>query len=423
MSSKSPAPLPEIFFDYGKGNYIIELQPGRFVRMSGSDIKNQLLTRGINCNKQDDLGLSEGDRLLAKSQCTKYVDYAGPLAGYKSGFYLMAGNKRVLVTESTNPVAPGKSAKMPFIETFFGQLLDLQEEYFYSWLKLRWQTLRAGVFAPSQLLVLAGPAGCGKTFAQWIITQLLGGRSAKPYAYMTGTTNFNEDLAEAEHLVMGDEEASYDIRTRKKFAARIKQMCVEPEMWIQGKGKKAITLETRRTLTHTVNDEGEHLLVIPPLDSDMAGKITLLRCFPATCLEADRAQNQKRVFAELPALARHLKDWKMNPRIKDDRFGVKSFHEKSLLEFLTDSAPEQQLLVIIDDVIFGKANSVEVWQDSAESLKVELLNSRHAATINRLLDWPAATGTYLARLANKLPNRFTAKRSNGKNSWLIKKEK
>ena len=163
MSSKSPAPLPEIFFDYGKGNYIIELQPGRFVRMSGSDIKNQLLTRGINCNKQDDLGLSEGDRLLAKSQCTKYVDYAGPLAGYKSGFYLMAGNKRVLVTESTNPVAPGKSAKMPFIETFFGQLLDLQEEYFYSWLKLRWQTLRAGVFAPSQLLVLAGPAGCGKT--------------------------------------------------------------------------------------------------------------------------------------------------------------------------------------------------------------------------------------------------------------------
>ncbi|HWC60307.1 MAG TPA: DUF5906 domain-containing protein [Verrucomicrobiae bacterium] len=419
----SKVKLPEIFFALNGGSYFMELIPGKFVPLSSSDVKSHLQLQGHNTDLKNDEGLSHGNEIIAKAQIHKYVDYAGPLAGYEAGFYTMPGNKRVLVTDSVRPVKPGKSKKCPRIETFLGELFDNQGEYVLAWLKIALESLLRGNFMPGQLLVLAGPPGCGKTFFQWFVTQLLGGRSAKPYRYMTGQTQFNSDLAQAEHLPMGDVAASYDIRSRKNFASQIKEFCVEPEMSIHGKGKEAITLQTFRRLTLSVNDEPEHLLIIPPLDNDISDKIILTKCNHAT-LSEDRNENQAEFLGELPAFAAMLADWKIPKAIKDSRFGVRAFHHPDLLDVVEGSAPEHQLLSIIDEVLWANDTKEDVsfWKGSAEQLKVRLMNTPHASTISRLLYWPAACGTYLARLKQKMPKRFVATKSKGKTGWVIWKE-
>src|SRR5204862_7823749 len=89
-----------------------------------------------------------------------------------------------------------------------------QLSYGFAWLKVAYEALRAGVWRPGPALALAGPRNCGKSLLQQLITLILGGRSAKPYRYMRGGTEFNADLFGAEHLCIEDEHCSTDIRSR-----------------------------------------------------------------------------------------------------------------------------------------------------------------------------------------------------------------
>lgn len=417
-----PLKLPEIYFDLRTSGFLMELIPGQFVALSESQVKDQLRLDGVeDLDVKDPSGLSKGNRMLAVAMRKKYVHYAGPLAGHKTGLYEMPGGKLILVTEPCKPTEPGKSSHCPNISNFIAQLCNqdtAQINTVLSWLKVALKSLRNGNFVPGQLLVLAGPPACGKTFFQWLVTQLFGGRSAKPYRYMTGQTQFNSDLAQAEHLPMGDVSASYDIRSRKNFASQIKEFCVEPEMSIHGKGKEAITLWTFRRLTLSVNNEPEHMLIIPPLDSDMLDKITLILCAHAD-LDEDRNENQKVFLKELPNFAAFLNEFTIPKPIRCPRFGVKSFHHPALLQIVAESAPEMQLLSVVDSVKpWGKPE--EFWHGTAEELKILLLKSEHYQTVSTLLNWTAACGTYLDRLSRKFPDRFSRRINRGKTVWTIR---
>lgn len=421
---KKEPPKREIFFDWNSKNFWMELYPEHFVPLSDSQIKDQLKLDGIDdMDVRDSSGLTKGARMLAVAQRKNAIHYAAPLAGYKAGIYDMSGGKRVLVTESCRPVQPGKSKKIPRIEKFLAELCGSQHVHIIGWLKVAYESLLRGDFMPGQLLILAGPTGCGKTFLQWLITQLLGGRFAQPYDYMAGKTNFNEDLAKAEHLAMGDEESSFDIRSRLRFAAQIKRFCVEPSLRIHGKGKEAITLETFRRLSMGVNSEPEKMLVIPPLDADIVDKLTLIKCERAE-LSQDRTENQKVFSSELPNLAAFLLDWKIPKPLRDPRFGVKAFHHPELVQIVSGSSPEMQLLTILDEVLWNHTHYIDgFWRGSAEQLKIELYGSKHSSTAHQLFDkWAAACGSYLARLKQKFPERFESTTSKGKTVWKIRKE-
>jgi len=389
----------------------VQLVPGRFFNLNERKLLHQLNRLGYFLDADDVASIT------AKAMVDNYVDYAGPLAGYPAGLHVV-NSRRVLVTEGVRPIAP-KPGKTPRMDAFLGELLRDEAEAFIGWLKVAYETLEEGDFRPGQMLVLAGPAGCGKNFLQWLITQILGGRCANPFRYMTDQTPFNADLAKAEHLACGDVMASFDIRTRKRIAARIKELCVEPEMSVHAKGKDAtLTMQTYRRLTVSLNHEPEHMLFVPPLDDDMMGKISLLRCYPAK-LSPKRMDNQSHFLKELPAFVHQFKTWKLPARLADTRFGVRSFHDKELLFLCTDNSPQQQLLTVIDEVLFADQDGSPVWTGSAETLKVTLQDSRHSNTVSQLLSWSAATGTYLSRLATVFPDRFKMTRSQGKNRWTI----
>jgi hypothetical protein len=417
--------LPEIYFDWNREKFWCGgLVPGRFIPQTDPKMKNRLQMAGISTELKNDQGLSAGDEFLRRIEVSNGVDYAGPLAGYKAGLMVM-NNRRVLITESVCPVMAGKNQRMPTIEKYLEELLGDtpdQVDVFLSWLKVAYESLLAGDFMPGQLFAFGGPDGCGKTFAQWLITQLFGGRSADPWRYMTDATTFNEDLAFAEHLPMGDKKGSFNHAVRKAMAAQIKEFCVESEMSIHGKNKIAVRLATFRRLTLSFNDEPEHVVIIPPIDLDMRRKITIVKCSQAT-LDKDRPTNARRFTSELPALAKFLHAYRIPKKLQDDRFGVVGWQHPYFLQILNDSAPEMQLLELIEEVLFAEADDeAPFWRGSAETLKVQLLKSPHQDSVRRLLDWsPAACGMALYKLSRKFPDRFDRKVNNGSPVWIIKK--
>src|SRR4030095_11750743 len=117
-----------------------------------------------------------------------------------------------------------------------------QVRYLYGWLKIAYDAVRARVRRPGQGLVLAGVRDCGKSLLQNLITLILGGRSARPYQFMSGLTPFNSDLCEAGHLRMENEQASPDIRARRNFGAQLKNITVIDWQRCHAKNRVAISL-------------------------------------------------------------------------------------------------------------------------------------------------------------------------------------
>jgi mono/diheme cytochrome c family protein len=212
-------------------------------------------------------------------QLERNVTYAGPLSGHKVGVYDMPGG-RVLVTDSPRLIEPKAGSWETLKALLVGLLTDEhfdQTPYLFGWLKVALESLRAGQRRTGQALAIAGPSGCGKSLLQQLITELLGGRMAKPFDFMVGATPFNAHAFTAEHLVIEDEAASSDIRTRRTFGAYLKGIAANTCQSCHAKNRQPVTLTPFWRLSIPLNDEAENLMVLPPLDESLEDKIILLR--------------------------------------------------------------------------------------------------------------------------------------------------
>jgi hypothetical protein len=418
----------KIFYDNRGGSYWWQLSSDRFLSLSSGDVKNHLKRAGIHTEEKDSFGLSVGDRMLGTSQIERHVDYAGPLAGHKAGFFITQGGLRILVTHSVTPPSPGKSRSCPAWEKFLSELIGHtvpQLEIFLGWMQCAYRSLCEGDFRPGQMLTLCGGSDCGKSFLQWLITLVLGGRSAKPYRYMTGNTQFNYDLAGAEHLIMGDEVGSFDIRTRRAFGEQIKDFCVNSEMSIHQKGRDARLLTTFRRLTMSVNDQPESMMVLPPMNDSLRDKLTLLKCEKAE-LSEDRKVNAKTFIAQLPAFVSFLLHWKMPRSVRQTsesrRTGVDAWRHPDLLSILDETSPEHRLdSLIVQAIEF--AEPLAEWRGTAEELESQLRNSKFGFAAEKIFNFSSAAGTYLSRLRMKFPERYKSRTNHGATIWVISADK
>jgi hypothetical protein len=277
---------------------------------------------------------------------------------------------------------------------------------------------------------------------QNLFTLIFGGRSAKPYRYMSGGTQFNADLFGAEHLMIEDEHSSTDIRSRRAFGSNVKQFTSNHTQSCHGKNRQALTLTPFWRVSISVNDEPEAMMVLPPMNDSahdsLSDKIILLSAqkadMPLPTVENEEWQMFWRTLvAELPAFLNFLVNWNIPHELRHPRFGVKAWQHPRLLAALDELAPETRLLVLIDEVIFrGQEIAEDVtvhigdkdkaqWQGTAERLKWRLCdsNSSFGKEAERLLSWPSATGTYLGRLAHKHPDRVKPARTADERNWII----
>lgn len=414
------------YYDTGRKYYWIENDRNAWIEITETSLRRHLRAAGISPNCPDGKIISPMDSKLIELQNKCDVAYAGPLAGHSKGIYEISGN-RILVTSSPKLIPP-KYGKWPLIDALLKNLFDdpphLQRSYVNGWCKVAVAALHARQHRPGQALTIAGPADSGKSLFQMLVTEMLGGRAAKPYRYMRDATDFNGELFGAEHLMIEDEIAATDIRTRRNFGARIKEITVNQTQSFHAKHRQAITLTPLWRLTISLNDEPENLMILPPIDDSLADKMTVLKAHKRRMPMPTQTADQKKAFwdallAELPAFLCYLEQWEIPVELKCERFGITHFHHPELLAAIETLAPETRLLAIIDAEFFlGPVNSV--WDGTAEKLERLLCNGKSSHEAQRLLDWNNATGTYLGRLASKYPNRIQSVRTAQERCWQIK---
>jgi hypothetical protein len=418
---------PPAFYDVHRKTFWIENERGEWIELTERSFERRLSGLGA-CRTRTKGRASHLDNVICHYQRKYDVDYAGPLAGCPKGVREILG-KRILVTSSPRLIVP-KPGEWPTVRTVIENLLGTEQlPYVYGWLKCALDAVRSGRYRPGQALAIAGSADCGKSLLQSLITEILGGRAAKPYGYMSGRTPFNSDLFEAEHLVIEDDVASTDIRARRIFGANIKSVTVNRDQWCHKKGQPPIMLTPCWRLSITVNEEPENLMIFPPIDDSIVDKITLLKAnkcpmpMPTETLE-EREAFWAKLVSELAAFLHFLSEWQIPEALRSSRFGVVHYHHPELLAAINELAPEEQLLSLIDSMLF---QSSSVWQGDAETLTTALCVSTGyfdfgTAQSRRLLNWPNAAGVYLGRLAKRYPQRVECRRTAKQRLWRITKD-
>jgi hypothetical protein len=399
--------IPEMYYENYSFAFQVPDGNGSFARMNETAVKRHLLKLGYKATKHGNL--SEIDSVVNTRMLQNHVSYADALAGFKIGLYDMNG-EHVLVTSSPNYLTP-KPRPFPIIQQLLDNLFGpVQLPYFNGWMKTAVEAFRRGRYQQLQICALCGPPKAGKNRLQeWIITPLLGGRSANPYLSMTGSSNYNLETFKAEHLMLADENPFTDRRVRNHMAAYVKQISANEKRLCHGKYKTAVTLSPRNWLTTSCNDQPEAMMVIPPLETGVSDKIMLfhVRECPMpmpTRTEDEQERFKQTVLSECPAYLDYLLKWRIPEGLRDERFLVATYHNPVLVNMLKWSSDEYQFLQIIDACLFGGAGleARRYWTGTAAKLLVDLSGHGGMKTqIDRLASNPRKCGILLAKLEGK----------------------
>lgn len=373
--------------------------------------------------------LTDLEQAVLDIQSKQNIAYAGPLAGYSRGLARI-NQSNILVTNSPSLIQ-AKSGQWPIISALLEGMLndpiEDQRPYLYGWLRVGVEALYQGKIRPGQALCFAGEAESGKSLVQAIITEILGGRAAKPYQFMTGGTSFNSDAFEAEHLMIEDESASTDIRARRAFGAQLKQITASLDQRCHAKNRTGLVLRPFWRLTISVNDEPENLMVLPPIDPSIEDKIMLFKVhknpmpMPTSSLD-EREAFWRAIVAELPAFLDFILNWTIPPHLMSSRYGITHYHHPEILGSLDELAPEIRLLAIIDQALLNHGKNAQcLFQGSAEELEQKLVGACSAVRPQaaRLLGFTNACGVYLGRLRKRPNARVTSRTITGHTEWTI----
>ena len=417
--SIEPAPelsLPTIYYA-GKSGYAIE-SDGVYIPLSETAVGQHLRKAGLK--KQ------EVSSHLCDIRLSNYVAYVGPVAGHRAGVHLSEdANLPFLVTTGPSLLS-GTPGEWPFLESFFEELLGTgeQKEAVIAWLRQARRNLSAGKRRPLPASVLVGPRNCGKSLFIEVARLALGGRSAPAFAALSGLSSFNSDIIGAELLTIDDEIASRDHRARTALAQGLKKHLFAGNVRAEAKGREPVALRPIQAVVIAVNNEPEHLQVLPTLDDSVADKISLFLCEQAK-LEGldDRDQIARLVRKELPAFVHYLDDSEHPEGLINNRTGCAAWQHPAVVEALHGIAPEERLRELMQQCgeITEAIQQKGFWRGSAADLERLLFEDiRTSRSANSLLRHTSACGNYLGRL--KGSNRATIDRSiyQGIAQWTIR---
>ena len=423
--------LPPLWYDGRTGRYLCQDSAGCWIPVTDRQAKVVTKRAGFNPNNYDALNVSETEAALLSVTTERNVAYAGPLAGWRPGPIEVCG-QRILCTRGPALIAPKRGRWDTLQSLWCDHLADESLEdpehqwrLFAGWLKVAYESLRDGLRRPGQALALAGPADSGKSFSQQIITAILGGRACNPFRYLSGKTAFNSDLIAAEHLAIEDTASSRDIREREAFGQNLKELTVNHDQSLHGKGRDALTVQVFWRVTISLNDEPYALMVLPPLDSNMRDKLILLRarrpaCFPATPDPDHWRTFKARCLAELPAFLHWLTHWEIPAEIRHARYGVASWQHPDLAASLDDLHPYQRLLSLLDLAKPWHDTPAEIeWSGSVEELE-RALRTFDAELTAKIFRGNTSAGILLATCEQRHPGRFSKRTVCGRSVWTIK---
>lgn len=414
---------PIAYYDFNLQKFWRRTSEGTYAIFNETSLRRILKYQTYNWITHDKTCAVYCDRHLMGIQEENYVHWAGELAGFKPGFYEIS-KRRILVTAGPSLIVP-KAGKFPTVMKFISELFGDEANRVFAWLKASLKSLYAGFpFRPAPMLSIAGPADCGKSLFQNLVTEILGGRSAKPYSYLTGQTDFNSDLMSSEHLMIEDDADQTELRFRKHFGSQLKNLAFNETQRRHQKIKDAASVSVFSRVTITMNDEPENLAVMPIIDKSLRDKIILLRAFRATFPYGPedldgRKKYREQLTSELPAFLHWLRSFRVPERMQNRRTGVAGWQDPGLMEELLLATPELALLDLIDrHKPWGF--DFQPFEGTANDLRSILFTKDRSGIAQDLLKWHNATGTYLARLVEHFPKRFSkGEKKNSQTIWKI----
>jgi hypothetical protein len=300
----------------------IDATQSKLTSETSEAIKKILAKEGNALEKKRKVAFTNALNSKVLSIITEFsVNYAGPLAGYQTGFLEMENN-RILVTESPRLIVPVQcdfTIIRIILSNQFGICDDRDDWiYFDAWLKTSVELLYKGTIRPGLILMLCGPKSSGKNLIQdTIITPLLGGRMADPTQYALGCT-FNDAAIGACHLRIADSRA-VDRKSKDRLGAFIKSIAGNKEQELHPKNKPAFTAMPFWRLSMSFNEEKEDLEIVPDLDDEaVAAKMLILHSQKKPIPMGNQYEARAEAIAQaLPGYLYHLMHWEIPERLLD----------------------------------------------------------------------------------------------------------
>jgi hypothetical protein len=397
-------------FYYTGDKYVME-HLGKYIPLKEANVKSHLREFGIK-------GQEQLANMLCQIRIDNFVPYSGAVAGFLPGLHKMEDSDEQFLVTSKAPFIEAGPGDYPFIDKIIMELLGDPDQpdqtlAFASWLFQARRNVVNRRRRPLPALILVGPAGVGKSLLiDGIIKKVLG-RSANAYKALSDTTNFNKECLGAELLKADDPIAAKNHTARTRFAQGLKSYLFAGSVRVEAKGRDALNMQPVQAVVVAVNEEAEHLLVLPQMDGSLMDKITLLRCRKAHVEGMSPEQIAGKINEELPSYIADLEKFEIPPNLRNTRTGAAAWQHPYVLDLLVKISPEEQLRELL--VQLREAGVISPEQElpacTIQSLLQEHLSTKSEAF--KLLSWQNACGTYLGRLG------ISSRVLNGQTLWKL----
>lgn len=318
---------------------------------SKEDFSQELRCRGYDGRKKSGTAASELDVIENMIKKDRRVLRALPFLFFPSGVISHHG-RRYLNTSSVKPIAPSAPVTpgpmvwsdgekfFPFIHRLMTCMFRGSEEDamqligLLAWLKYFYCNSIDGRPRPGHTIVLAGPAGKGKTlFTKRVLGGLMGGE-ADGSSHLVDGDRWTEDIVGSPVLRIDDSLAVSDTQGLVKFSNRLKKYTANAEMVYEQKYKQTGSVPWFGRIVVACNLDAESLRILPNMDMSTRDKISLFKASEEIIDFPDWGEIEKMLTRELPLLGRFLVDWKLPEEwiATEKRFGVKPYHHHDLFE-------------------------------------------------------------------------------------------
>lgn len=218
-----------------------------------------------------------------------------------------------------------------------------------------------------QALILAGPAGTGKSFfARQLLGQLMGGAVDADKFYLEGS-RFNSSIVSAPIHLIDDKLGAKSQRTRLQFTEALKIVVANATLRYEAKfGSSLETVPWPGRVVILSNEDAQSMSVMPDLDMSTRDKFMMLKLGGATFDWGTDEENQKWLGEELPYFARFLLGWRIPADIASERFGVRAMQHADMAQASAENGLTQVLVEVLETCI-ESAVSAKDAQDLSDA--------------------------------------------------------